>query len=198
LSQAEHDAVALPWPPVLTRFLEEVQTFSADFEQEIWTDDLELLEEVATGTVQLRRPNRFLWKYVSPYEQIIVADGSVLWMYDADIRQATRSMLDEATEASPAMLLSGDAEILDSFRLVDETVQNGVDLLTLVPRADTSEFDRVRLGFEGDQLTQLEFVNGLNQTTVIRFSSVDTQTPLADELFDFRLPRGAHVLGEVD
>lgn len=186
------------WPAVLTRFLADVRTFSADFEQEIWTEDLELLEDVASGTVQLRRPNRFLWKYTAPYEQIIVADGSVLWMYDADIRQVTRSRIDAEMAASPAMLLSGDDSILQTFRLVDEAEQDGVDWLTLAPRIDNSEFETVRLGFEADQLTQLEFVNGLNQTTVIRFSAIETNLTLPDELFEFKPPRGAHVLGDVD
>lgn len=183
---------------MLTRFLEHVQVFSADFEQEIWTDDLELLEDAASGTVQIRRPNRFLWQYTSPYEQTIVADGSVLWMYDADIEQATRSRLDEVTATSPAMLLSGDEGILEAFEVTDDSLQDGVQWLTLAPRTATGEFDTVRLGFQDDQLTQLEFVNGLDQTTVIRFRSIDTSTPLPDELFEFEPPRGAHILGDVD
>jgi outer membrane lipoprotein carrier protein len=195
---SQADTASEAWPPVLTRFLAEVRTFSANFEQEIWTEDLELLEDVAMGTVQLRRPNRFLLKYTSPYEQIIVANGAVLWIYDADIRQATRAKIDEETAASPAMLLSGDESVLETFRLIDESERDGVDWLTLTPLVDNSEFETVRLGFESDELTQLEFVNALEQTTVIRFSAIKTNLTLPDELFEFKPPRGAHVLGDVD
>lgn len=182
---------------MLTRFLEDVQTFSADFEQEIWADDLEI-DEVATGTVELKRPNRFAWRYATPYEQLIIADGANLWMYDADIKQATKSRLEEGDASSPAMLLVGDATLADTFRLVDDSTQEGVQWVTLAPIATDTEFDSVRLGFEAEQLTRLEFVNGLDQTTVIRFASIETNGPLPDEDFQFNPPRGTHILGDAD
>ena len=172
--------------------------FSAEFEQEIWTEDLELLDDTATGIVRIRRPNRFKWEYAVPYEQTIVCDGTALWMYDVELEQATRSSLDEATSASPALLLSGDAAIVDAFEVIDESTLDGVAWITMIPRADASEFETVRLGFEDELLTRLEFVNGLNQTTVIHFTSIDTETVLPDEIFEFTPPRGVHVLGSAD
>ena len=45
----------------------------------------------ATGTLTLARPDRFRWDYQQPYQQVIVADGKRLWLYDEAVRIVTES-----------------------------------------------------------------------------------------------------------
>ena len=45
------------------------------------------------GTMQVERPSKFRWNITSPSEQLIVANGSTLWIYDKDLEQATSKML---------------------------------------------------------------------------------------------------------
>jgi chaperone LolA len=182
------------WPSVLEQFLDDTVSFSGRFEQEIWTDDQQLVER-ASGTVALLRPNRFRWSYETPYEQLIVADGRSLWMYDVEIDQVTRSNIDDADVASPAMLLGGDGAVKDSFKVLGIDDSEGISWVSLVPMHGTAEFSLVRMGFSDASLAALEFVDGLNQTTVIHFYDVQTNAPLARDLFEFKIPRGAHVLG---
>lgn len=179
---------------MLERFLDDTESFSAQFEQEIWTDDQQLVER-ASGSVALSRPNRFRWQYETPYEQIIVADGKSLWMYDVEIEQVTRSDIDDADVASPAMLLGGDGAVRDSFTVVGTDEDDGVVWISLAPVHDSAEFSVVRMGFSESALAALEFVDGLNQTTVIRFFDTQTNVPLSRDLFEFKVPRGVHVLG---
>ena len=49
----------------LQNFLDDVQTLQAEFYQELWGADEELVE-IATGSLSLQRPNHFLWSYQSP------------------------------------------------------------------------------------------------------------------------------------
>jgi outer membrane lipoprotein carrier protein len=185
---------AAKWPAVLEQFLDETESFSGRFEQEIWTDDQQLVER-ASGTVALLRPNRFRWRYETPYEQVIVADGRSLWMYDVEIDQVTRSNIDDADVASPAMLLGGDGAVRTSFKVLGIDDNEGITWVSLAPIHGSAEFSLVRMGFADASLAALEFVDGLNQTTVIHFFDVQTNTPLARDLFEFKIPRGAHVLG---
>jgi len=45
--------------------------------------------KTSSGTFEFLRPNRFRFQYTKPFEQVIAADGQTLWLYDADLSQAT-------------------------------------------------------------------------------------------------------------
>src|SRR3546814_12261893 len=47
------------------------------------------LKETSSGRVALSAPRLFRWEYVKPYEQLVIADGSKVWVYDPDLAQAT-------------------------------------------------------------------------------------------------------------
>jgi outer membrane lipoprotein carrier protein len=188
-------------PAELRDFLQLVTSFRARFIQELWSDDQRLME-VAQGTVELQRPGKFRWHYDEPYEQIIVADGESLWMYDVDISQVTRSDLPAQDSANPGALLSGNADIMQSFEIVGTEDDGSSVSVELVPRASNSDYSSVRVSFERNDdvavLHALEFVDGLDQRTVIEFRDADLNPELAPERFVFEVPDGAHVLGNLD
>ena len=43
----------------------------------------------AKGEFAFSRPGRFRWEIQSPYQQLIVTDGSKLYFYDKDLKQVT-------------------------------------------------------------------------------------------------------------
>ena len=68
----------------LEAFLDGVHSLTADFKQELWTEDKKL-QQTDLGSLSLRRPNRFRWTYEAPAELVIVADGEKLWIYDVEL-----------------------------------------------------------------------------------------------------------------
>src|SRR5690606_39816327 len=98
-------------------FLDGLQGLQADFHQ-VLTDRSGRTIEEASGTLAIRRPNRFRWDYREPYEQVIVADGARIWLYDKDLEQVTVRKLDDTLSATPAMLLSGEGNLEDNFTVV--------------------------------------------------------------------------------
>ena len=178
----------------LEAFLDGVQSLTADFKQQLWTADQELLQ-TDTGSLSLKRPNRFRWTYVEPTELIVVADGSQLWIYDVELEQVTVAPFD-SVGASPAMLLSGDRDFRDQFEVVQTTQTDGLDWVKLEPLAAGSDFTSVRIGFSGREPRRLEFVDGLNQVTRIELDNLDVNPELADDVFELKVPDGVNVLGE--
>ncbi len=178
----------------LDAFLDSVDSFSARFRQELWSADHDLLT-TAAGELLLKRPNRFLWHYVEPHEQLVVADGVNLWMYDVELEQVTVAGLEEAGGASPALLLSGDAAVRDSFRVTADFVHEGIVWVKLEPRAGGSDFSAVLAGFRDGELRVLEFVDGLEQTTRIEMLEPVVNPELPDSRFSFEPPPGVDVLG---
>jgi|SRR5690606_14458374 len=177
---------------LLDRFLDEVGTLTADFEQIVASaNDV----ETQTGRLALERPSRFRWHYEEPFEQLIVADGKNLWMLDVDLEQATVTPLDDSVASSPAMLLGGDRAVREGFTVVDDYQADGLSWLRLEPQIEGTDFESVLLGFDGLTPRRLEFVNGLGQVTTITLSDVELNVELDDDLFRFDRPRGVNVLG---
>ncbi|MGI9260343.1 MAG: outer membrane lipoprotein chaperone LolA, partial [Gammaproteobacteria bacterium] len=135
----------------LDRFLTETTTLQANFEQELRSSDGEIVE-VAAGTLSLRRPNQFFWEYSEPLEQVILADGENLWIYDVDLSQATVTPLDDLADATPAMLLSGDLGIRDSFETIEYFSEEGTDWVQLAPTASGADFRSILVGFRSGEL----------------------------------------------
>ena len=40
--------------------------------------------------MELQRPGKLRWAYSKPFEQLIVGDGSTLWIYDKELAQITK------------------------------------------------------------------------------------------------------------
>jgi outer membrane lipoprotein carrier protein len=178
----------------LEAFLSGVHSLTADFKQELWTADQRLLQ-TETGTLSLRRPNRFRWTYAKPMQMTVVADGKQLWIYDVELAQVTVAPLDSSVESTPAMLLSGDRDVRDGFNVVQTYKQDGLDWVKLVPKTGGTDFSSVVIGFKGEAPRRLELVDGLNQVTKIELENLSVNPDLADSAFEFKPPAGVDVIG---
>ena len=178
----------------LEAFLNEVQSLTADFKQELWTADQRLLQ-TETGSLSLKRPNRFRWTYVDPTELVVVANGKQLWIYDVELAQVTVAPFGDTVGASPAMLLSGGRDVREEFEVVQTYAADALEWVKLVPRAGGSDFASVLIGFSGTSPRRLELVDGLNQVTRIELDNLEVNVDLSDDLFELDVPAGVDVIG---
>ena len=65
----------------------------------------------SAGSFDFVRPNRFRFVYQPPLAQTIVADGQTLWLFDADLNQATARSQVGVMAASPAALIASAANL---------------------------------------------------------------------------------------
>jgi outer membrane lipoprotein carrier protein len=87
----------LPAPPAdavdtLREFVRDVKSGKAAFTQTVTSPD-GARKKVSSGDFEFARPNRFRFAYTKPFEQLIVADGQKVWIYDADLNQASSRKL---------------------------------------------------------------------------------------------------------
>ncbi|MEO0997883.1 MAG: outer membrane lipoprotein chaperone LolA [Pseudomonadota bacterium] len=176
----------------LDDFVRDVTTLSAGFTQEVYSADDELLE-TARGRVAVRRPGRLHWSFDEP-EQLIVADGRSLWIYDIELDQITVSDQRDELAGSPAALLGGDADALSGFEVIERSETGGIDWTRLRPKDDGADFESLSIGFRDGCLYRMQLRDGLGQTTLIGFTDVVVDGPLADGLFRFEVPAGADVI----
>jgi outer membrane lipoprotein carrier protein len=179
---------------LVDEFIEDVETFSGNFEQVLIDADGEVIERT-TGTLEISRPGKFRWSYIEPYEQWLIADGLNIWSYDIDLAQVTVKPQAAALANTPALLLSGSADALDQFDYegsYDETVTTWVKL---APRNTDSGFLRMELGFIDDTLNRMVFFDNLEQTTLVEFRDVAVNGQIDPARFEFLVPDGVDVVG---
>lgn len=176
-------------------FLGGLQGLQAQFHQ-VLTDRSGRAIDEASGVLAIRRPNRFRWDYRDPYEQVIVADGSRVWLYDRDLEQVTVRKLDDTLSATPAMLLSGEGNLEDNFTVTGSSIESAVQWVQMEPKRSDTDFKSVRLGFEGSTLRFMELADKLGQTTQLEFSNVERNPVLDPSRFTFAVPPGADVIGD--
>ncbi|HSC06342.1 MAG TPA: outer membrane lipoprotein chaperone LolA [Steroidobacteraceae bacterium] len=180
--------------PFLERYLQGLTSLRADFTQVSSVAGGDTVEK-ASGRLYLQKPGRFRWDYRQPNEQLIVSDGSNVWLFDKELEQVTVKPIDESLATTPALLLAGKSSVAESFTISGAGSRDGVDWILLVPKRTDTDFVEFRLGFAGGELRAMELKDKLQQATRIEFSDVQRNTRLASDLFTFKPPVGVDVIG---
>jgi len=181
----------------LRAFMESTKSGQADFVQLVSSREGKPMVPLS-GRLSFMRPGQFRWDVQKPYKQLIVADGREVWLWDADLNQATVKPQQKALGASPAAILAGDVQKLDAdFKLVDGGISESFEWVDAFPRSKEIGFERIRLAFSGAELVRMELKDSFGQITQITLSHFD-KSPIrnAAEVFQFRPPAGADVIRE--
>ena len=179
---------------LVDRFVQDITTFSAGFEQVLLDPDGEVLERTG-GTLEISRPGRFRWSYVEPYEQWLIADGLNIWSYDIDLAQVTVKPQAQALANTPALLLGGAEDALEQFDYGGSYKETETTWVRLAPKNTDSGFMRVELGFIDGTLTRMVFFDNLDQTTLVEFRDLAVNAPIDASRFDFVAPDDVDVIG---
>lgn len=179
----------------LKAFIAGAKTAEADFTQTV-TDKSGRVTQQASGKMAFARPGRFRWDYRAPYEQVIVGDGTKLWLYDADLEQVTVKPLGEVIAGTPAALLAGDDAIEQYFKLRNAGESGGLEWLEATPKNRDTTFERIRMGFRGDVLVEMELLDFFGQRTTLKLARFARNPAIPPARFTFTPPKGADVIGE--
>lgn len=174
-----------------------LKTWSADFTQEIDDANGKRLRS-ASGHLYLERPGKFRWDYLEPSQQLVLADGKLLWFYDKDLAQANVRDLDSTLASTPAVLLAGGVTVGSQFDITALPKSgDGFEWYQLIPKHPTSDFQAIRIAFSHGELVRMLFADKLDQVTRLAFSNPKRNIPLAASLFVFTPPPGVDVIGRV-
>ncbi len=179
----------------LRALVESTRSLRADFEQTVEDAQSKRIHR-STGSMVLMRPGRFRWDYLTPYPQLIVADGERIWIHDTELEQVTVKPLDAALGSAPSQLLSGGLDLDENFTYAPLPDSQGLAWIELEPRERDSNFERVRLGFRADLLAAMELEDGFGQITRFWFSAVERNARVDPGLFRFEPPPGVDVIGQ--
>ena len=184
---AQADAVG-----TLREFVRDVKTGKSAFTQTVTSAD-GARRKTSSGSFEFSRPNQFRFSYTKPFEQVIVADGVKVWIFDADLNQASSRKLGTAIGATPAALLAG-ASLDADFELKNDGARDGLEWALATPKAKDGAFTAMRVGFKGSLLSQVEITDSFGQRSLLRFSDFAANVSLDATRFRFTPPVGADVI----
>lgn len=179
----------------LHAFLQDVKSLKAGFTQQVLDANGKQVKQ-SNGVLSLKRPDRFRWDYAKPNEEIIVADGKKLWIYDAQLQQVTVKSMSANLASSPAVLLAGSNDVDKNFTVTDLGEKDGLAWVQLTPKVKDSDFDSVKLAFKGDDVAVMELKDNLGGLTRIEFDHLQRNPSVSDDSFKFTPPPGADVIGD--
>lgn len=175
--------------------LDSLSSLTAEFTQTVRDAGGELRES-AEGSVSLARPGRFRWDYRAP-AQLIVSDGTTVWLYDEDLAQVTVRPAADSLAGTPALLLSGQADLAGAFEISDGGEEGGLAWSRLRPKDADSDFTELRVGVTGSELRRMTLLDKLGQSTELEFSRIERNPRFDADTFTFVPPPGVDVVGRV-
>ena len=178
----------------LAGLLENMNTFSADFQQRLVSAKGQTMQQIK-GQLKAKRPGLFYWYTAAPLEQELVSDGKQVWLYDPDLEQVTIQKLSAQLAKTPALLLNGEVSDIDLQYIVTEISNDSKNqMFKLIPRNPDSLFESLYLSFDQRQLSLMKLADSLGQKTTILFSGQKINKGVTDEDFRFDIPEGVDVI----
>jgi outer membrane lipoprotein carrier protein len=159
------------------------------------------MDRTESGTLWLKKPGKMRWQYRSPSEKLFVSDGKDAWFYvpgEQQVRKTQVKKLDDLR--SPIAFLLGKTKLEKELRGLslapDVTPLNPNDVvLRGVPQNMADRINQVLLEITPeDAISRITIESTDGSTTEYRLSDQKEDVPLADSLFQFRIPPGAEVI----
>ena len=176
----------------LRDFVHDVKSGRAQFVQTVTSPD-GARKKTSSGSFEFERPNHFRFTYLKPFSQQIVADGQKVWIYDADLNQASSRAFASALGATPAALLAGGGLDKD-FELSALPPRDGLDWVLALPRRSDGAFKSVQIGFRAKELAAVEILDAFDQRSSLQFSHFAAGVNFPPDAFRYTPPAGADVI----
>lgn len=179
----------------LDAFAEGLRSLDGGFTQQVY-DSKGRLKESSAGKVSMSTPNLFRWQYVKPYQQLIVADGKTVWIYEPDLEQVSKRPQGLEEQSSPLAVLIDPSRLDKQFDVVEGGRSGGLEWLTLTPKNKAgASFEAARLGFGQRGLAKVVITDALGQRTEMSFGTWKRNLRLPASSFRFTPPPGIDVIG---
>jgi len=199
----------------LARFLRETHSGVAHFTQVVTSppkngaSGQKPRQRTQSGTFAFKRPGQFRFDYQAPFVQTIVADGTTLWLYDADLNQVTARPQAQMLASTPAALIATATDLKALQRdyvLTNDGVQSdSMQWIKAIPKphddGSSGALQSVRVGLKIGAdgvpvLAALDILDSLGERSEMTFSAFEVNVNIPATRFRFTPPAGADVVRE--
>jgi outer membrane lipoprotein carrier protein len=163
--------------------LNKLVSYSANFSQSISDISGKELQRTS-GTLTLKTPNMLRWETQLPDETLLIANGTTVWNVDPFVEQVTVMQQESITQNNPLMLLVSDDEKQWNAVIVEKKESR----FMVVSQDENANIISLNIEFNGDQLTRLQSTDRQQQKSLLIFSNIEQNQPVAQLLFSYQIP----------
>jgi outer membrane lipoprotein carrier protein len=175
-----------------------LKSSKADFTQKYEGPGMSRTE---SGTLWLKKPGRMRWEYRQPAQKLFLTDAHTAWFYVSGERQAKKASLKNVDDIrSPLRYLLGKTRLekeLTGLSLAPDVapVNAGDVVLRGVPKGMTDRISSVALEISpAHQITRIVIQEVDGAATDFRFTNIEENVPVQENLFHFSAPPGVEVI----
>lgn len=180
----------------LQRTYDATSDFVADFRQETEVKTLDRALKTS-GKVTYKRPGKMLWRYDTPKEQFVLADGKHLYFYQPEQNQIIKSPLQNAFRTDiPLSFLLGLGNLKKDFTATLKASEENQHILRLEPKGEGGGYSDILMGVSkaSSDILWVSVRDGAGNLTSINFSNMRKGTGVNDSLFKLQIPNGADIV----
>lgn len=190
-------AEAADKPPEVQRlqtFMDRLKSVTAEFDQQALDADADQPKE-SHGQFFAARPGRFRWDYTTPYKQMLVSDGQIVWFYEPDLQQVTRSSAVKLNKSPAGFLTSGKRlEEIFTWEVVPGPDQDPPSVLLRPLQEGSLHWISISMHPQREEITNFVVEDSLNHRSRIRFQNWRANPDIPAERFRFEVPNGVDVI----
>lgn len=185
----------------LEQTLRDAGSLEAEFLQEVYQASLGRTK-TSSGSISLSKPDRMRWETYKPEASLTVSNGRKLWYFTPALDSKGKGQVMEHSasrlkEQPVFRLLTGQAQLLKEFRLLEAPYQEGKFRVQLKPVKPMGDLSLVRLEVTDKYLiSEILLENKSGNRTKISLQNVKVGSKLPPVLFDFKPPPGAELIQE--
>ncbi|MGE0816896.1 MAG: outer membrane lipoprotein carrier protein LolA [Vicinamibacterales bacterium] len=151
------------------------------------------------GTVVIKRPGRMRWVYTAPERKEFISNGDDVFAYFPLDRQVIISPAPTGSDTTPALFLTGRADLVRDFDASLMDVPGAPDDLLglkLVAKRPDPDFEWLAIAVDPRtyQIRHLVAQDRQGGRSIFGFSNLKENQRPPDTLFDFRIPKGVDVV----
>jgi outer membrane lipoprotein carrier protein len=175
--------------------------FQGEFRQEDRESDGRVL--TAGGKIAYRKPGQMRWEYAPPNEQLLVTDGSTVWLYDPLLENVTVQPLEGLTEGTPLKFLLGAGNLTADFTCRAVTLKppagaaaDGLVYLELVAKTEIPTVAFIQLGVRANsaRLESFRTVDTQGNQRTVRLLNLKPTATFPPDHFVFKIPPDMEVI----
>lgn len=174
---------------LLQQKLAKFTSIDADFAQQVINPEGEIIQQ-SWGKLIISRPGNFHWQVTKPDEELIVSNGTTMWLYSPFIEQVTIMNFSDAIAGTPFALLSGaDAAEWENFdvkKMAEQfVVKNNKDKMS------TNQF--IFMFDKAGTVSEFIVVEAQGQKSIFKLTNNKQTLKLASDFFEFKIPKGIEI-----
>ena len=179
----------------LAELLQKTVTFKASVQQLVLDQEGREVQETQ-ALLKLKKPDHFYWEITSPYAELMVTNGELIYRFEPDLEQVTIQPFENDLDRNPMLMLNGDARLLDTtYSISHNTLDyNNRDRFILIPKQSSSLYESLSLTFYQDFLEEMQFESSLGQSTSFYFSDLVMNHTISDADFEFEVPDNIEII----